>query len=183
MKKIENWENVKASDGGFERPCAGGYICRIINVEDVPIDTNTNKGNYLKIEYDIAEGDFKDYYMEQNRHWGGDWIASFIRSYKEKAQGMFKHFTNCVEESNSGYSWDWNEKELIGKYIGLILGEEDYENRNGEIKTKLTVKDVKTVEDIKNGNFKIPQPKKIEKSQSTSPSDFKPVDFDDKLPF
>jgi hypothetical protein len=183
MKRIENYETVQASSGEFARPTAGGYICKIVDVEDIPLDPNTNKGDYLRIEYDIADGDFKDYYKEQFDRWGGNWNASFIRSYKEKAHGMLKHFTNCIEASNAGYEWDWNEKGLIGKFIGLVLGEEEYKNGNGDIRTKLVVTQIKTVEEIKNGDFKVPVPKKLTSQPSTN--DFIPLApaDDSDLPF
>ena len=184
MKKIENYETVQASSGEVARPTAGGYICKIIDVEDVPMNEQ-GKGDYLRIEYDIADGFFKDYYKEQFDRWGGNWNASFIRSYKEKALGMLKHFTNCIEASNAGYEWDWNEKGLIGKVVGLVLGEEEYKNSAGEIKTKLVVSQVKTVEEIKNGNFKVPAPKKLSVETLTNDfSGFTPLDdVIDELPF
>lgn len=182
MKVIENYEAIQASSGEFARPTANGYICKIIDVEDVPMNSKEQgKGDYLRIEYDIADGDFKGYYAEQYDRWGGTWFASFIRSYKEKALGMFKHFTNCVEQSNAGYEWDWNEKGLIGKYVGLVLGEEEYIAKDGSVKTRLYVKDSKSVEDIKNGNFKIPEIKKVERPAAP---EFQVVaDTDDDLPF
>lgn len=183
MKRIENYENVQASSGELARPTAGGYICKIIDVEDVPMNEQ-GKGDYLRIEYDIADGEFKGYYKEQNDHWGGNWNASFIRSYKEKALGMLKHFTNCIEQSNAGYEWDWNEKGLIGKFVGLVLGEEEYKNNAGEIKTKLVVSKIKTVEEIKNGDFKIPAPKKLAVETQTNDFSFTPLnDVIDDLPF
>lgn len=183
MRKIENYENVQASSGEFARPAAGGYICKIINVEDVPVNAE-GKGDYLRIEYDIADGDFKGYYKEQFDRWGGNWNASFIRSYKEKALGMFKHFTNCVEQSNAGYEWDWNEAGLIGKVVGLVLGEEEYENSLRDIKTKLVVNQIKTVEEIKMGDFKVPAPKKLPKKETPVDfSGFQGVATDDALPF
>jgi hypothetical protein len=182
MKRIENYETVQASSGEFARPTAGGYICKIIDVEDVPMNEQ-GKGDYLRIEYDIADGEFKGYYKEQFDRWGGNWNASFIRSYKEKALGMFKHFIKCIEESNPKFSWDWNETELINQYVGLVLGEEEYQNSVGEIKTKLTVREIKSVEDIRKGNFKIPTIKKLQSSQvqSVAPN-FQPVD-DEEIPF
>ena len=186
MKKIENYETVQASSGEFARPTAGGYICKIIDVEDVPMDSKEKgKGDYLYIEYDIASGDFAGYYKEQFDKFGGNWFASFFRSYKEKALGMLKHFTNCIEQSNAGYEWDWNEKGLIGKVVGLVLGEEEYKNNAGEIKTKLVVKNIATVEDIKNGNFKVPAPKKLAvEISNASINDFMPIDdIVDDLPF
>jgi hypothetical protein len=182
MKPINNYESVQASSGEFARPTAGGYICKIVDVEDVPMNAQ-GKGDYLRIEYDIADGELKGYYKEQFDRWGGNWNASFIRSYKEKALGMLKHFTNCIEQSNAGYEWDWNEKGLIGKAVGLVLGEEEYRNSAGEIKIKLVVKDIKTVEDIKNGNFKIPAIKKLATEIKTRPAEFSAVPDLDDLPF
>ncbi len=164
MKKIENYENIEATTGEYSRPTAGGYACKIIDVEDVAMNPQTGKGDYLKINYDIAFGEFNGYYKEQFDRWGGYWNANFIRSYKEKAQGMFKHFINCVEKSNSGFLWDWNEKELINKAIGLVLGEEEYENRNGEVRTRLYVAQICTIEDIEKGNFKVPPKKTLKKA-------------------
>ena len=193
MKKIDNFESVQASTGEFLKPSAGGYICKIVNVEDVPFDAVKNKGDYLKIEYDIDEGDFECYYKDQFDRWGGFWGASFIRSYKDKALGMFKHFTNCVEASNARYMWDWNETSLIGKRIGLVLGEEEYINNAGEVKSKLVVKEIKTVDDIKAGNFKVPALKKVStNSVGTAPAfsrymgtsnNFEEIKADDDLPF
>lgn len=185
MKPIQNYETVQASSGEFARPTAGGYICKIMDVEDVPMDSKEKgKGDYLRIEYDIADGDFKGYYKEQFDRWGGNWNASFIRSYKETAIGMLKHFTNCIESSNTGYEWDWNEKSLIGKVVGLVLGEEEYQNRAGEIKQKLVVSQVKTIEEIKNGDFKTPAPKKLARQETPQDSFVPLLDVvDDDLPF
>ena len=184
MKTINNYDAVQASSGEFARPTAGGYICKIINVEDVPMGAN-GKGDYLKIDYDIAVGELKDYYKEANKKFGGDWFANFIRSYKETALGMFKHFTNCVEQSNPNWSWDFAtlEVDLIGRLVGLVLGEEEYRNSAGEIKTKLVVKEVKTIDDIKNGNFKIPAPKKLPQEAPTPQGFETMIASDGKLPF
>ena len=187
MKQINNFENVQATTGEFTKLSTGGYICKITLVDDVPFDASTNKGDYLKIEYDIAVGEFKDYYKEQYEKFGNFWGGTLFRSYKEKALGMFKHFIDCVEKSNAGFVWTWDEKTLMGKFVGLVLGEEEYENSNGEIKTRLYVSQVKTVEEIKNGDFKVPELKKIKKSTpapSVSAPDFTVFDdTDDGLPF
>ena len=182
MKKIENYEEIQAVSGDFEKPKAGGYVCKIVAVEDVPYNAETDKGDYLRIEYDIAEGKLYDYYKLQRERWGTTWKPSFIRSYKEKALGMFKHFTNCVEKSNDGYSWNWDEKSLVGKLIGLVFGEEEYENGNGELKTRLIVKNIKTVDDIENGIFKIPQLTKLKRADLTEQFNTPSADIDD-LPF
>lgn len=187
MKQINNFENVQATTGEFAKLSTGGYICRITLANDIPFDPSTNKGDYLKIEYDIAVGDFKNYYTEQFEKFPKYWGGTFFRSYKEKALGMFKHFIECVEKSNAGFVWTWDEKALMGKVVGLVLAEEEYENNNGEIKTRLYVAQVKTVEEIKNGDFKVPELKKIKKS-TPAPSVSAPAftvldDTEEGLPF
>lgn len=188
MKAIKNYESVQATSREYAKPTAGGYVIGILNAVDVPLDANTGKGDYLKVFYDIAEGDFKYYYTEQNKKFGGDYFINFIKSYKEKALGMFKHFTNCLEESNAGYKWDWNEKGLKGRLLGVVLGEEEYEKNDGSIGVRLYVKDIKTVEQIRNGDFKVPELKKIERKENSDTSDlndlssFEEITTDD-LPF
>ena len=184
MRAIQNFESVQPSTGEFAKPGPGGYILEIVSVEDVPFNPQTGKGDYLKICYDIADGDFRGFYREQAEHFNGAWYANFIRSYKEKALGMFKHFTNCVENSNAGYTWAWDEKSLVGKFIGLVLGEEEYEKSDGSVGVRLYVKEVKTVQEIKDGNFKIPE-LKVLKNRPSAPvnNGFTEVDSSDDLPF
>ena len=148
------------------------------------MNAQTGKGDYIKIDYDICHGEFKGYYTKQNEKFGGNWFASFIRSYKESALGMFKHFISCVETSNVGYRWDWNERGLVGKYVGVVLGEEEYEKNSGDIGIRLVVKDIKTTEQIVRGDFEIPDIKKLER-KNPSPSEvaFIPMSASDDLPF
>ena len=185
MRVIENYENIQASSGEFARPGNGGYILEIVNVTDVPYNAQTGKGDYLRIDYDIAEGEFKGYYTKQNeRFGGGKWFANVIKSYKEKALGMFKHFTNCVEESNPGFKWNWQEQKLVGLRFGATLQEEEYEKNDGSVGTRLIVKDIKTVKQIMDGDFKVPTTKKLDKPASAPASDFVMLDDpDSQLPF
>lgn len=91
MKNL-NLENVQEAKDFTPVP-PDGYICRITSVEDVP------DKEYLRVEFDIAEGDFKGNYQtlyENKGFWGG----SFVRSYKEKALPFFKSFTTAIENSN-----------------------------------------------------------------------------------
>jgi hypothetical protein len=187
MRAINNFDSVQATTGEFNRPTAGGYCIEILSVKDVPADEQTGKGDYLKIDYDICHGEFAGYYTKQNERFGGDWFANFIRSYKETAAGMFKHFINCVEESNAGYKWSWDEKSLVHKYVGVVLGEEEYQKKDGSVGTKLVVKDIKTCNQILSGDFKIPNIKKLSENKDTSSVSsaptFVPVDSMDDLPF
>lgn len=138
----------------YKRIGTGGFICKITAVEDVP------EKEYLKVEYDIAEGEFKGYYKElfdSKNFWGG----KFIRSYKEKALPFFKGFITSVENSNNGYKFDNNESKLVGKFVGLVIGEEEYNKNDGTVGNRLYVDKVRSVEEIKKGSFEIPNLKKL----------------------
>ena len=56
MKNI-NWNEVP-DQVEFDRLPPGGYVCEMKCVVDMPAK------EYLKIEYDIAEGSYKGYYQE-----------------------------------------------------------------------------------------------------------------------
>ena len=176
MKPINNWDEVQASTDEFKKLPPGGYICAILSAEDVP------EKEYIKIVYDIAAGEYADYYSDD---WGKDnlWAHTIYRSYKESAAGMFKAFINAIEESNKGYKWNFDEKTLKGKLIGIVLGEEEYIGNDGSVKTRLKDRSTKSVRDIEENRFRIPKIKKLEEEQgagSSVPAGF--VESDD-LPF
>lgn len=172
MKAINGWENVKSSDD-FETLEPGGYVCKIIAVED-----NENK-QYLKIAYDIAEGDLAGYWQRFAER-KGNWRGDFYRSYKDSAAGMFKGFINAVEGSNDGFSWAWNEQDLVGKLVGFVIGDEEYVATDGSIQRWPKVRTVKTIQDIRDGKFRMPETKKVEPEPTVIPAS--PLNNDD-MPF
>jgi hypothetical protein len=71
-----------------------------------------------------------------------------------------------VEEGNPGFKWNWQEDKLIGCRFGATLQEEEYEKQDGSIGTRLVVRDIKTVKQIMDGDFKVPTTKKLERSNA-----------------
>lgn len=137
MKHID-MSNIQEA-GDFTTLPAGVYICVIRDVEDV------SDKEYLKITYDIAEGEFKGYYDDiRGNHPDWAWTGAYVKSYKEKALPMFKRFCTAVSRSNGSFIFDGNtvnadERTLIGKKIGIVLGEEEYWSNSGDKKTRLYV--------------------------------------------
>jgi len=167
---LENVEEVQE----YKRVVAGAYVCKITMVED------KEDKEYLRIEYDIAEGEFKNYYanlMENKGFWG----ANFIRSYKERALPFFKGLITSIVESNANYKWDNDEIKLIGKYVGLVLGEEEYFKNDGSMSTRLYVSKVLSVKHIKEGDIKIPEYKTVVNNDKSA-NGVTPID-DSDIPF
>ena len=183
MKPISNWETIQASTDHTRLP-AGGYVVRITKVEDDPTK------QYITIVWDIAEGLEKGRYSDE---WGkaNEYAHRFIRSYKETALGMFKAFITAVEESNEGFIWTkakWNEQALVGKLVGIVLGEEEYDNDRGETKTRLYLKTALSADKIRRGEYVVPDLRKAPERASEGLTPAPEVAFtnpinEDDLPF
>lgn len=176
MKKIENWENIK-ENSGFAKLPVGGYIVKILNVQDVP------EKEYLKISFDINDGEQKGFFAKafkedtrSDKKWPN--AGSFIRSYKTTAAPMFRGFTNAIENSNKGYKWDFDEKSLVNKVCGIVVGLEEYVNQKGQVRTRTYVSAVRSVDTIKKGEFTVPELKKLDATKVSS-SQTKHDDFVD----
>lgn len=179
--QVKNWALIEESTPGSQLE-PGGYVAVITNVEDVP------EKEYLRITYDIAEGDHKGHFDDV---WGRNnaWAHQFIRSYKEKAEGMFKAFLNRLEESNKhtkGFTvatWqvNSNEKSFIGLEIGLVLQKRLYTNEKGEDKESIEVRNVVAAQDIRNGDYKLPDPR--DERETVVPSRAESAQVYDDIPF
>lgn len=161
MKKI-NLDNVQEFTR-FRNP-VGGFICEIKTVEDV------SDREYLKVGYDIAEAlsedqkEFVGMYAKRKAEREFDYPTTVV-SYKENSLPFFKGFVTALENSNKDYKWDNDESKFIGKKIGFVIGEEEYEGRdkNGmpKVKVRTYVAERHSVQAIKNGDFEVPEFKKL----------------------
>lgn len=175
MKPIKDYDKIQAA-GDFERLPAGGYVIKITDIKD------EQAKEYLRIVYDIAEGPEKGRYKDEAPE--NDFRHMFMRSYKDKALGMFKAFTTALEESNTGYKWDWNEAGLVGKLLGVVIGYEEYEANDGNVKERARIASCMSADRIRKGDFKVPELKKLPESQRTASPvpGFTPLG-DEALPF
>lgn len=151
MKNI-NWNEVKDE---VKTPVPGGYTAKITRVED------DEQREFLKIEWEFVEGEFKGVNRETFVAFGF-WPLSFVKSYKEKALRFFKGFKTAVENSNPGYSFNNDPQSLVGKFVGVVLGEEEYVTKKGDTKTRLYVAECRSGKAIHEGDFKIPALKKLD---------------------
>lgn len=156
-----DYQRTPVADGaGFERLPAGGYVCRIISATD-----HDEEKPYLEIVYDIAEGEHAGYYSDD---WGKKnlWAHSDRWYYTPNSYGVFKGRLRAVDKSNDT-SFETNaqtgidERRLAGCLVGMILGEEEYESNQGDIRTRLRVRSVHPVSVIREGKYKQPELKKL----------------------
>lgn len=140
MKPLKNYANAQAYTAAEKLP-VGAYKVRILDAKEK--ETQSGK-HYLEISYDIAEGEYKDFFKRnylnqtsEDKTWKGTfrlWVPTDDGSDQdEKTMRRMKTIMTAIEESNTGYHWDWDEVKLKGKICGALFNEKEYEynGRNG----------------------------------------------------
>lgn len=171
-----------------EKLPVGGYVLKIMDAEEVTYQW----GSALKISFDIAEGEQKDFYAKDYRNqqepkkWKGTrQLTVPADGDDDKNKDYFANQIACIEASNPGYEWDWNEKALKGKLVGAVFGEKEYEF-NGNHGFFVTCRGFRTVDAIRANKFKVPEPLMLKKASGGSQDGFYPIDesvSDEDLPF
>lgn len=178
MRPIKGYNAAQAS-GDFERLPAGGYVIKITGVQDA------DDKQYLRIVYDIAEGPEAGRYKNEDAE--HNYRHSFVRSYKEKALGMFKAFIKAVDAANetdfdSRIEKGFPELELVGKLLGVLFGYEEYNANDGTVKERLYLARFLTLEQVRSGDYKVPDLKKLKADKNAIPEGFTALSESD-LPF
>ena len=177
ITKPNNWDDVRAYSGSRQKLPAGAYVCDIIQA----VVQNNNSGQQLCVLLDINSGEWAGYYAEdfgnnqrEDKKWKGVlrlWLPVNDGSDKDEfSKSILKGFITAVEESNLGYTWNWDERTLAKKEIGVLFRNEEWE-WNG--KSGWTAKPFRaiSVDSVEDGNFTIPKDKPL-KNKSTSTDSF-----------
>ena len=135
MEKIPGYDAATPIYGTYKRLPLANYICSIVDVEEMV----SKKGNRcLKLAFDIAEGDYAGFYAEQykeEQRVNGEeagWPFSGIYYVSMTNLNRFRGFTYCIEKSNKGFQWNWNEKALKGMKFAGVFAEETRTSNEGK---------------------------------------------------
>ena len=175
MKPIKEYDLVNEA-GDFKRLPAGIYGAKITKVVDKP------ENEYLEIYCDITKGEYTGYFKSLVDNGLRD-SSMHIRSYKTKAIPFFKAFIKAVEKTNPGYEWDWDEQKLVGKLVIAVFGEEEYLDKDGNVKVGTKLQEFRSIEAYKEGKIKIPELKKLPQATTPAPVADPTTITDDELPF
>lgn len=197
MNITPGYDKAAAYDGSNERLPAGGYICRILKAW---VETTTNGSEQIVLGLEIAEGDYAGYVKRQFEsrkasNPKANWpcvFKQFTLGTDGQTNPFFKGMLKSIEESNSGYKWNWNEATLANKFIGMIFREEEFETNDGYIKTTVRPAFPRSVQRIRDG-VEVPEIKRLSNNkgnaqnaptnafQSAQSNDFAP--YEGKLPW
>lgn len=164
LKKPNNYDEVELNSE-FTPIELGGHKGVIKGVEEYTSEYSGNTS--LKVSVDTTKDDKQpEYFTELYRNDERDdkkWSTSAIKyvSLKEDKNcvRMLKGFITAVENSNPGFTYDWNKDidQLKGKLVGLVFGLEEYEDNEGKTKTARKLNQFRSIDKV--DNAKIPRVK------------------------
>jgi hypothetical protein len=147
INKPADWDSIETLSD--DRPTEGAYIFKIIDSTVEPAK-NFEQGNILKLELDIAEGEFKEHYTHLSSKLNKNCLLKYYQLCEKKSSlPFFKKLINDIEQSNIGYTFDFNCSTLRGKYVGGYAFYEKYQSKNGQWKDILKIDKFATVNDIR----------------------------------
>lgn len=193
IRKPNNWNEVQEYTDRQKLPL-GAYVCKVKQCKVA----DTNFGSQLAILFDISEGEYAGYFQKdyegntaQDKKWRGllrVWLPKDDGSENdEMTKRSFKGMTTSFEKSNPGYRWDWNENSLVGKTIGVLFRNEEWEY-NG--KSGWAVRPFRAIsaDTVRNDEYTLPKDKHLKNKQTAAPSNPNPNNGyteveDEELPF
>ena len=175
-----NKENRKNSGGNYEPLPKGNYVCKICEIKE---HTSKNGKAMLKIAFDIAEGEYKDFYKKkfdeddrEDKKWPADAVYYMTIPY-DGCQGFVTEqwdtFWANVEDSNNGYVFTGDEKTIKGKTFGGIFRIEQSEAESGQTYNHTRLFRTRIAQDIRDGKVTwTPKDKLVEPSNAGGVPDF-----------
>lgn len=135
MKAFNDFDKAKEAarqTGSGAKLPPGAYKAKIIGVKYEAGKNGTS--DRILIQFDITEGEFKDFFRTQydentseDKKWKGKaaiYVPVDDGSERDNwTKRSFAKWTNALEDSNVGYTWDWDEKKWKNLAIGLMYAE------------------------------------------------------------
>lgn len=166
INKPMNWNEVKEFTDRPKLPL-GAYVCKIKKA----VVKSTDYGDQLCLLIDIAEGEYKGFYEDdyannqnEDKRWKGvlrQWLPKDDGSEKDEwTKRSLKGMITSFERSNAGYQFNWNEKSLEGKLVGVLFRNEEWEYNN---QTGWAVRPFRAIsaDSVRNGDFTLPKEKPL----------------------
>ena len=184
MKKPQGYDEAPAYTGSFPQLPPGGYICKI---KKAAMTTTKSGKEQMVLMIDVADGYHKGFFQQAfDRNTQSDKKWPNGGQYRQLTEGnslpFFKGMITAIEESNAGFTFDFDEKKLAGKMVGCVVGREQYKKDNFATK----IMQIRSVEAIKAG-VEPPEDKLLESQQTSSSAGFgfgtEVVFDDDDVPF
>lgn len=179
--KVPTYNKENRKDvGSFEQLPKGNYVCKIMSVAE-----HTSKAGkaMIKIAFDIAEGDYKDFYLKkfeadkkEDKKWPADAVYYMTIPFDGCDSFIIDNYDTFwanVEYSNNGYVFSGDEKTVRGKTFGGIFRIEQSQSNSGQIYDHTRLYKTSIAQDIRDGKVTfVPKDKLLDSSASAGSDDF-----------
>ena len=192
-----NFEAKK--DSVIENLPAGVYVGKIIGAK---VETQSIAGksvDRLVIQLDVSEGEYTGHYRKQfEAAKGGRFTPKYKGvfritipqsgdQYESINKRILQNAAWALEQSNSGYKWDWDESKLKGLTVGFAVREADFVADN-QLKTTTEICRLDSADDVRSGKAKTPKRRDLSEKQKQLLRDveegYTPLEgADEELPF
>ena len=160
MKQYADFKAEKTASGRELLP-VGGYVCEIKRAKE----ESYSWGSRLVLAIEVIEGEYAGFWkrdFDNNTRDDKKWRGIFRincptddgSEQDSWTKRKFGNFIWAVQESNPGYVWNWDEKTLKGKKIGLIYRNFEWE-MDGKTGWSTEAGGAISVDDCRNGKFKL----------------------------
>lgn len=179
IRRPNNWNDVKEFSDRQKLPL-GAYVCKVRNA----IVQGNERGEQLCVLFDIAEGEYTGFFANEfnasttpDKKWKGvlkQWLPKDNGTEKDEwTKSSLKGMTTAFEKSNAGYCWDWNEASLIGRLVGVLFRNEEWEYDG---KTGWAVRPFRaiSVDSVRDATFTLPKDKPLKKEDASFPASVMP---------
>lgn len=191
MKPTYSGFEARKTSGYAQLPPVGAYVAEIQGVKTEQSYDGSREEIVCMVE--IIEGEYAGQYHkvfdEQKNSFGDSVkyrgtlrIRPFVDGDESWVRNRFEQNLWCVQESNPGYAWDWDEKKLKGKKIGINVRKNVYTGRDGQEKETTEIAQFETVQDVRNGKVRELKPRVSRQTASSSES-YTNVTNDVDVPF
>lgn len=182
MKALNIDRNNTIKEGASQLPTEQAYVCEILDAFETDYTTQSGyRVHRLDVHLDVIEGEYAGFYMTKhnNRTNEDDKWKGVVKINIPKEDGSeqddwtiksFNSNINAVEVSNPGYLFDWDEKKLIGKKVGLVLRKREY-CFDGKVGFYSEPFKLISVDDARAGKFKEPRTKYLPEGTTSTSSD------------
>ena len=166
---MENYTSYAKQLSQFEVLPAGGYIAKIIDVDDR--SWNGHKEPAHLIMMDIAEGEHMALYQKNNQgadkaRWLSYWFAEPSKNSPDWLLSKVGGIQTSLAESNDNVDLS-TPHAWKGKLVGVVVGDEEAESQSGTVYTRPYVSYICSTDRIRKGEgqpggYKIPKLKKLD---------------------
>ena len=163
MKASYKGFEAKKNSGYLTLPPVGCYVAEIQDVRFVPADGNKQDHDVIELMIEITEGEYKNRYHEvyadQDERFGNAKYKGVFRltapleDDEDWRRRTFEGNLWAVEDSNDGYHWDWDEKKLKGKKVGISVRDYLY-TYEGKNRSTTEIGRLESIQEISKGKVK-----------------------------